>query len=106
MEKLLSRITDILITINHEDYKRAKRRFKAGNIIYIPGIGIDVERFNNPSTDVEAKRGELGLGEEDIMLFSVGELSKRKNHEVVIRALGEIKNQWLHYCRGSRRFTS
>lgn len=97
VEKLLSRITDILITINHEDYKRAKRRFKAGNIIYIPGIGIDVERFNNPSTDVEAKRGELGLGEEDIMLFSVGELSKRKNHEVVIRALGEIKNPRLHY---------
>ena len=32
------------------------------------------------------------------MLLSVGELGTRKNHEVVIRALGELKDKDIHYA--------
>ena len=40
---------------------------------------------------------EICLTEQSIMLLSVGELSKRKNHEVIIKALSKIGNPHFHY---------
>ncbi len=96
-EKVLSYVTDVLITINREDYRRAKKRLKAGKILYIPGVGVDTEKYKKGNGDPEDKRKELNLSGNDIMLLSVGELSARKNHEIVIRALGKINNLRLHY---------
>ena len=45
VEWACSWLTDVLITINKEDYERAKRLLHAKEIIYVPGVGIDVERF-------------------------------------------------------------
>lgn len=97
VEKLLSRWTDILITINREDYKRAKNNFCAKNTVYVPGIGVDIEKFENGMFDSSEKRTELGLDSESIMLLSVGELSARKNHGIVIKALAKMNNPLLHY---------
>lgn len=98
VERLLSRWTDVLITINKEDYQRAKKKFHAKKVEYIPGVGIDLEKFGGNSIDKKQKREELGLGEEDFMLLSVGELNRNKNHSVVIQALAELKNKNVHYC--------
>ena len=78
IEKLLSKFTDILITINKEDYERAKT-FYAKKVEYIPGVGIDVEKIQNIKVDKEQKRKELGLSMENIVLLSVGELNDNKN---------------------------
>lgn len=91
IEKWLSRYTDILITINKEDYKRAKEKFHPKRTEYVPGVGIDVEKIQAVQVDRESKRRELGIGKDDFLLLSVGELNKNKNHEVVIRALAELK---------------
>ena len=97
IERILSRITDVLITINKEDYKRALKSFKAKKTVYVPGIGVDVNKFANVSIDRDLKRKDLGLSEEDIMILSVGELNENKNHGVVIKALGEIQDSRIHY---------
>lgn len=93
VEKELSRITDVLITINKEDYKRAKEKFYAEKTVYVPGIGVDVNKFAgvSGSIDREAKRQGLGVNSSDVLLLSVGELNENKNHSVVIKALGELK---------------
>lgn len=96
VERWLSRYTDTLITINQEDYNRAKK-FKKTNAVYIPGVGIDLEKFNSINIDRDMKREELGIPKESFLITSVGELSKRKNHEVVIEALGQINNSDIHY---------
>lgn len=93
IEKFLSRYTDVLITINKEDYKRAKRKFKAKKMVYIPGVGVDTEKFTVCKVDTKAKRLELGVKEDDFLLLSVGELSERKNQKVVIDALGRMKSE-------------
>lgn len=90
VEKWLSRYTDVLITINKEDYERAKT-FKAGKVCYVPGVGIDLKKFNAGYVDKEQKRKEIGVSADDFVLLSVGELIPRKNHEVVIRALSVLK---------------
>lgn len=97
VEWLCSRWTDVLITINREDYIRAKRRLYAKKTIYVPGVGIDTEKFRPDTVMAEKKRTELGLQKPDIMLLSVGELNKNKNHATVIRALAEINNKNLNY---------
>ncbi len=90
-EWMLSWITDVLITINREDYQRAKKKFHAKKTVYIPGIGIDIPKFRDVQTDLKKKRAELKIGLDDIMLLSVGELNENKNHKAVLKALGEIK---------------
>lgn len=100
VEKLLSKYTDVLITINKEDYDRAKRKFRVKKIAYVPGIGIDTEKFA-PNPEVRnQKRLELKMTEKDIILLSVGELNMNKNHKVVVEALAlmsEGKRSYLHY---------
>lgn len=92
VEKWLSRYTDVLITINKEDYERAKT-FKAGKVCYVPGVGIDLKKFNVWYVNKERKRKEIGVSANDFVLLSVGELIPRKNHEVVIRALSVLKQR-------------
>lgn len=93
VEKALARKTDVLITINKEDYQRAKSKFKAGKVEYVPGVGIDVNKFSRMPYNREEKREELGLGNNEFVLLSVGELIARKNHEVVLKALAELKKR-------------
>lgn len=87
IEKLLSKYTDVLITITKEDYKRALKKFFAQKVEYIPGVGVDTERFHPSAKNRAHIREELNIAPDRIMLLSVGELNKNKNHEAVIRAL-------------------
>jgi len=97
IEKWLARYTDVLITINKEDYKRAKKCFKAGKVEYIPGVGIDTKKFNEVVIDKSAKRKELGVPDDAFVVLSVGELNKNKNHETVIKAISKLNNSNIHY---------
>ena len=97
IEKVLSKWTDILITINREDFERAKKYFYAKKTVYVPGVGINIEKFNSGLVDIELKRKELGVRNEEYMFLSVGELSARKNHEIVIKALSKISGVNFKY---------
>lgn len=92
VEKICSYFTDVLITINQEDYALAQKRMKAKKIIYIPGVGIDLSKFNQSSVDKFEKRKELGVPEQATMMLSIGELNENKNHEIVLRAIADIKD--------------
>ena len=85
VERLMSRFTDVLVTINHEDYKRAQR-FAHCRVEYVPGVGIDLERFAG-SGNCDEKRRELGLTSDEFVLLSVGDLIPRKNQAVIVEAL-------------------
>jgi glycosyltransferase involved in cell wall biosynthesis len=98
IEKWLARYTDVLITINNEDYVRAKKSFKAGKVEYIPGVGFDSSKFANAKFDRNEKRRELGIPEDASMVLSVGELNVNKNHKTVIDAISEIKDSKIYYC--------
>ena len=97
VERYLARWTDVLITINKEDYARAKKSFKAGRVKYIPGVGLDTRKFSEVVVDRLAKRRELKVPEEAIVLLSVGELNRNKNHEVIIRAISNLNKSNIYY---------
>lgn len=96
VERMLAHCTDVLITINKEDYERARKQFKAGRVAYVPGIGLDLHKFC-PKGLREKVREQLGCQPSTILMLSVGELSKRKNHELVIRAMKKAGNENLQY---------
>lgn len=99
MEKFLSRFTDQQICINHEDYNRARQKFHARYVDYIPGVGMDFSRISHlTKEDILKKKEELGIPKDKILLLSSGELIKRKNHETILRALAQLKDmENIHY---------
>ncbi|WP_296880380.1 glycosyltransferase [Thomasclavelia sp.] len=98
IEKWLSKYTDVLITINREDYEIAERNFKAKKVEYVPGIGIDIDAIKNIRVNKEEIKKSLKIPSENKILISVGELSKRKNHELVIKALKNKPNITYLIC--------
>ncbi len=97
IERFLSRWTDVLITINRQDYERAKRRFHMKKVKYIPGVGVDVTKIREYNYNRAKKRQELSIPESAFLIISVGELNDNKNHETIIRAIAKNKNRNVHY---------
>lgn len=89
VEKFLAHWTDILITINQEDYKRAKHFHlnKNGKLILHPGVGVNIKDFQDVKYDRDKKRAELGLKTNQVVFITVGELIDRKNHDILIDAM-------------------
>lgn len=102
IEKWLSKYTDVLVTINKEDYNRAKENFHADRIEYIPGVGINLDKFkpNYDKLKVQEKRKELGIPLDAKLLISVGELNANKNHKVVVEALQQLSNNYWYIIAG------
>lgn len=97
VEWLCSWMTDILITINQEDYQRAKKVLHAKRVEYIPGVGINVETFSSCQVNRIIKRQEIGLSKNDFVVISVGEINDNKNHSVIIKAIAELNDSDIKY---------
>lgn len=99
IERWLAHDTDLLITINEEDYQRAKKfhlkesRKKQRQIWKVNGVGIEIESYRDLFLEQKKNRTAFGIPEEAYILLSIGELSKRKNHQIVIRALALMKEE-------------
>lgn len=89
-EKFCAHFTDVLITINQEDFALAKKKMKAKRIEYVPGVGIDLNKFGKVDIDCASKRRVIGIPENAKIILSVGELNENKNHETVIRAISKL----------------
>lgn len=97
MERFMSRFCDYIVTINKEDYNRAKT-FHAPNVRYISGVGVDIHKISKVVVDKSSYKESIGVPRDAILLLSVGEMIPRKNHEVIIRALGKLKNPKIYYA--------
>ena len=98
IEWFCARYTDVLITINKEDFKFAKKKLPAKRVCYVPGVGIDLERIRAEQCNRSEVRKSIDVPEGCILLFSVGELNANKNHEVVVKALAKLNNPNVHYA--------
>lgn len=96
VEWLCSQYTDVLITINQEDYALARSKMKARLVEYAPGVGIDVSKFSGTVIEIGDKRKEMGVPEDAVLLLSVGELNENKNHSVVVSILNRLPDNF-HY---------
>lgn len=98
-ERFLARYTNRLITINGEDYERAKkfRLRRNGRLETIPGVGVDLIKFRKREELRQQKRQELGIPEGAFHIVSVGELNDNKNHAVMIEAVAGLADTEIYY---------
>ena len=95
VEKLLSRFTDCIITINSEDFELAKKRFKsAGRIEFVSGVGVDLNKFKNFSKDEKLIiRRNNGYSFDDFLMIYPADFSYRKNQYMLFDALKLVLNK-------------
>lgn len=93
VERVLAHLTDVLLTMNREDYALAQRKIHAKRVEYVPGVGIDTSRFAGHRDDRLEKRRALGFGEEDFLILTVAEMNKNKNQSMVLKALARLKDR-------------
>lgn len=94
IEKLMAHYTDLLITINKEDYKAAQKFTlkKGGRAVYVPGIGIDTSLFDKISIDPVVKKEEIGVPADVHLCLGVGDLNDNKNVVTMIKAISKSPN--------------
>lgn len=105
VEKMLAKLSDIIITINKEDYNRAERFHykKQGNAELIPGVGVDLQLFtpmkeNKSECEMrEDMRTRWGIPHNAFHIVSAGELNCNKNHRIVIEAIAKLNNKDIYY---------
>lgn len=103
VEKALARLSDVIITINQEDYSRAETFHykKDGGAQIIPGVGVDMNVFHPKTEQEKVQAAELrrcfGIPEDAFHIVSAGELNKNKNHRVVIEALAGLSRDDIYY---------
>jgi len=89
VEKWLSKYTDVLITINEEDYQSALK-MKAKQVFKINGIGIDKNKIKIEEFDKIAFRKELGLEPTDKVILTVSELNENKNYITMLETIKRL----------------
>ncbi len=96
IEKFLSKFTDVLITINHEDYELAKEKLYAKHVELVHGVGVDDKKFTAEKLPVDefvTLRNEFGLTSNDFVMIYVAELINRKNQIILIDAMKQLVSQ-------------
>ena len=95
IEWVLSFFTDTLITINREDYDRARRLLHARSTAYIHGVGCETEKYYALSgAERDEARRQLGLSPDDQVLVYVAEQNANKNQSLLIRAVKALSAQF------------
>lgn len=94
VERHYARYTDRLLLINEEDYNRARKFRVRGNVEYVPGIGVKAMPPEDPDF---VMRRVYQIPEDHKVIVSVGELTERKNHEVMIRAMDQFRREPVSY---------
>lgn len=82
--------TDKLITITHEDYQLASRKFSC-DTAYIHGVGVDEKRYFPVDQEEKLRlRRQMGFGADQKLILCIGELLPNKNQQMAIRMMPEI----------------
>ncbi|WP_338752829.1 glycosyltransferase family 4 protein [Bacillus sp. FJAT-52991] len=88
IEKLMARHTDYLVTINQEDYIRAKKFPVRKEVLFVRGVGVDSQTYKVvQKNEVQNKRKQLGLTPDDFVIACVAELNDNKNQVQLIKAV-------------------
>lgn len=85
--------TDLIITINKEDFRRAKQKFKC-SIEHIYGVGVSSARYHPVTLETQrVMRKKQNLCENDFVIICSKELMFDNNQKTLLYAASLIKNQ-------------
>ena len=92
-EKICAAVTDVLLVMNQRDRQLAEQyQLFRGNLVSIPGMGVDFSRFDLPQTKQELRQ-QYGISVETVLFVFAGEFSARKNQQQLINAFAKVARQ-------------
>lgn len=99
VERLLAHMTNMLITINHEDQSRAEKfKYKnGGSAKRIHSVGLECDKFKHNEFVRDYMRKRLDIPDGVLHLITAAELNKNKNQSVVIKAIKKLNNPNIRY---------
>ncbi len=95
-EKILARLTDVIFTVNHEDYETARQHFaKRTDVRLVPEVGVDFSRlqFGNKDEVRKQYRQNLMLPDDAFVMIYVAELIPNKNQTMLIDTLKILRGK-------------
>jgi len=97
MERVAARWTDYLVTINQEDYEAARGfgTIPPERVRYIPGIGVDTDRYSPGSVtpeQVASVRSDFAVAPDAFLVTMVAEFGPVKNHALALKALALVND--------------
>lgn len=94
IEKYLSRLTDVLITITQEDYKLAFKNFYC-KVEYMHGVGVNSERYYPvDENEKNSLREKMGFTNSQKIILCIGELNSNKNQNMAIRMMHKVLKKY------------
>ena len=98
VERICGHFTDVLITINREDFALAQkfRLKKNGSVQYVPGICLNLSEIEAVVEKRKDLCEECGIASDAVLMLSVGELNDNKNHRSVVSVLNQLPHN-VHY---------
>ena len=95
LEALASRWTDVIVTMNEEDYQAARKfsGIPSRYVLLTPGIGVDLSYYQKTETKVREK---LGLKPGQLLLLVIAEMTANKRHNDAIAALLRLSRADVH----------
>lgn len=99
VERFLAHFTDMIITINREDYDRASRFHlkKGGSVELLHGVGLNTDRFHPRESIRDEVREELGIPNKGFHIVTAAELNTNKNQIVILEALNRLRDKDIYY---------
>ncbi|MBB2478787.1 glycosyltransferase family 4 protein [Bacillus sp. APMAM] len=94
LERLAARWTDVLITMNDEDFDYGQKLTLRSNIpcFKVHGVGVDLNKFSPISREEKlALRSEYQYNPNDFIVIYVAELSYRKQQDLLIKAISRLQ---------------
>lgn len=94
VERFLLRFSDLIITINQEDYELAKKMCRGTftESLKIPGVGVDTDKFAALDySDRIRLRLKKGFRDNDFLMIYGAEFNANKNQAFLIKAMFELK---------------
>lgn len=106
LEKLASKWTDYIVTINQEDRAAVIEHglVELDHTRYMPGIGVnlrDNDRDTIPEAAVTKIRQELDISESTPLLLSLAEFNPNKRHADTINAFAKLARTDVHLALAS-----
>jgi glycosyltransferase involved in cell wall biosynthesis len=102
LEKFAGRFTDVLITINKDDFEIAKEKniVPKSKVVYIKGVGVDTKKLNPTNINEDDKKEikeKFSISKKTHVITSIGRLEREKHFEPLIEALRIVKEKEVRF---------
>lgn len=93
IERIMSRLTDLIVTITQEDFSLAQEKFYCP-AAHIHGIGVSSQRYHPVTEEARRTLREAEcLAPNDFVILCTGELNRNKDQETLLQAAALMKGQ-------------